>query len=295
MTVSVVIPVRDDAERLAVCLDALSRQTFSGELEIVVVDNGSACTPADVVARHANARLLEESRPSSYAARNTGAAAARGDVLAFTDSDCVPAPDWVERGCAHATAGERPVFVGGRVVVRPRDPAAPTVAEAYDLLHAFPQETYVRTLHFSTTANLFVTRAAFDLVGPFDHELVSSGDWEWGRRAHAKGVEPVYADDVVVSHPARRSWAEAYAKACRIQLGRLQVRGRRWAVPIALGRLVTPSPFGPVLRNLSRVSPPTSRARLEYAVFAVSLHYASAFARLRLAVGAALGRRALYR
>src|ERR1041384_5139232 len=93
--VSVIVPVWNDAERLGHCLHALEKQTYPAEsYEVIVVDNGSTDSVACLVAAYGRARLVSEQRPGSYAARNTGLNLARGQVIAFTDADCLPAPDW---------------------------------------------------------------------------------------------------------------------------------------------------------------------------------------------------------
>src|SRR4051794_2931850 len=97
---SIIIPVRDDSARLQTCLEALDRQSLAGALEILVVDNGSSDDPEAVVRGFPRARLLHEAEPSSYAARNLGVREASGAIFAFTDSDCIPASDWIERGVA---------------------------------------------------------------------------------------------------------------------------------------------------------------------------------------------------
>src|ERR1044071_6513252 len=99
--VSVIVPVWNDSARLDRCLRALEEQTYPGDLyEVVVVDNGSDEPLGPVIERHGRASLVRETKPGSYAARNTGLAHARGEVVAFTDADCLPAPDWIEQGVA---------------------------------------------------------------------------------------------------------------------------------------------------------------------------------------------------
>lgn len=92
-TVSVVVPVRDDAEELRTCLDLLARQTLP-PLEMVVVDNGSSDDSA-AVARAAGARVVTEPRVGIPYAAAAGYDAARGEVVARLDADSRPRPDWV--------------------------------------------------------------------------------------------------------------------------------------------------------------------------------------------------------
>ncbi|OUE24781.1 putative glycosyltransferase EpsH [Clavibacter michiganensis] len=94
-TVSVVIPVRDDAGHLRACLQALAGQTVAPD-EIVVVDNASGDDSAEV-ARRAGARVVHEPVVGIPAAASAGYDAARHEVIARLDADCVPPADWIER------------------------------------------------------------------------------------------------------------------------------------------------------------------------------------------------------
>ncbi|MFT2710760.1 glycosyltransferase family A protein [Clavibacter sp. Sh2126] len=94
-TVSVVIPVRDDAGHLRACLRALAGQTVAPD-EVVVVDNASRDDSAEV-ARAGGARVVHEPVVGIPAAASTGYDAARHEVIARLDADCVPPADWIER------------------------------------------------------------------------------------------------------------------------------------------------------------------------------------------------------
>src|SRR5207244_1921243 len=125
---SVVIPVFNDRQRLERCLDALEQQTYPAErFEVIVVDNGSTQTLDDLATRY-RIQLGRESRPGAYAARNRGLAMAVGEVIAFTDSDCLPDRDWMERGVAALERAPECGFVAGPIDVFARDPKRPSMA-----------------------------------------------------------------------------------------------------------------------------------------------------------------------
>jgi glycosyltransferase involved in cell wall biosynthesis len=103
--VSVVIPVRDDADALRACLRRLGAQTVA-PLEVIVVDNGSGDGSAEV-AREAGASVLVEALPGIAATAARGYDAAAGDVIARCDADSVVPRDWIERIAAAFAADPR--------------------------------------------------------------------------------------------------------------------------------------------------------------------------------------------
>jgi len=99
--VSVIIPVYNDPIRLRTCLQALEEQTYPKSMyAVIVVDNGSDESIEPIVAEFSQMKTSYEPHPRSYAARNKSLSPARGEVIAFTDSDCIPAPDWIETLCS---------------------------------------------------------------------------------------------------------------------------------------------------------------------------------------------------
>jgi glycosyltransferase involved in cell wall biosynthesis len=283
--VSVIVPVYDDAPRLALCLAALARQSYPPDrVEVIVVDNGSD-PPADPGAMgYPDVRTVVEPTPGSYAARNAGIGAATADVLAFTDSDCIPAQDWLERGVRRLLGTPDCAVVGGSVPVFPEDPDRPTSAELYDLVTAFPMEHYVRDLHFVGTGNLFTHRRVFRRVGRFDATLQSGGDVEWGQRVWRAGLKQVYDPDVVARHPARRTFAELHRKMTRVTpAGRERARNPiRAAGRVALA-LIPPVRY---FYRLSRSPGLANRLQgMRAMMVAIALHYARALELARLELG----------
>ncbi|WP_309645999.1 glycosyltransferase [Phenylobacterium sp.] len=211
--VSVVIPHYHDLKALDLCLRALAVQTYpASDFEIIVADNnspeGEAVVAQAIVGR---ARLAVVTEKGAGPARNGGVKLARGDILAFTDSDCVPEPQWLAEGLAALPAYD---FIGGRVTVLVDDPARLTAAEAFERVFAFDFKTYINKKGFTGAGNLFCSRAVFDEVGGF--RAAVSEDVEWSFRARSMGFRLGYAPRAIVGHPARRTWDELWAKWRRV-------------------------------------------------------------------------------
>ena len=216
--ISVVVPHFEDLHGLGLCLDDLGRQTWPrDEVEVIVADNASPSGAAAVAAViGGRARLVVVAEKGAGPARNGGAAVARGEILAFTDSDCRPEPGWLAEGVG---ALSRFDLVGGRMRVLVGDPERMAPAEAFEAVFAFNNEDYVNRQRFTVTANLLCGRAAFERVGGFRAGV--SEDFEWCRRAEGLGYRLGYAPAAVVGHPARRTWPRAAEQMAAGQQGDL--------------------------------------------------------------------------
>jgi glycosyltransferase involved in cell wall biosynthesis len=238
---SIIVPHYNDIQRLSDCLASLTEQTVPAHrYEIIVADNNSTCGLAAVERVCAGrAKVVSELIPGAGEARNAGIRVSRGRYLAFTDSDCRPAHDWLERGLAALTSSD---MIGGCIDLEISDPRNLTAVEAFELVFAFNNKRYVEEVGFSVTANVFMPRAVFAKVGGF--RVGVSEDKDWGRRATALGLRWSYASDVRVSHPARRDWEDLCRKWRRLvresylldkerRFGRLLWAARAWLVLLA--------------------------------------------------------------
>ena len=218
--VSVIIPVFNDVKKLRKCLAALEQQTYPHDaFEIIVIDNNSTQDIKSVILDYKQAKYVFEAKPGSYAARNHGLSIAKGKILGFTDADCVPASDWIEKGVQRLLETNNCGFIAGRIDFFFENPKRPTIAELYDSRTFLNQKKYVEEEQFGATANLFTFRNIFDKVGLFNTQLKSGGDREWGKRTHAAGYTPIYADDVRIAHPARYSIQALKKKVSRVVEG----------------------------------------------------------------------------
>ena len=175
--VSVVVPVRDNPDGIRALLTCLDAQTLARDrFEVIIGDDGSRVGSITQFAT-ADDRIHVVTQPprTSYAARNQAAAAARGDVLAFTDSDCLPHARWLEEGL---TALEEADIVAGHVSFVA--PARPTLWSVLTVDMYLDQQRNVQRSR-AATANLFVWREGFERWGG----VRSLAGIRWGLRFRA--------------------------------------------------------------------------------------------------------------
>ena len=199
--ISVVVPVHRHWELVPGLLAALAAQSRR-RFEMILVNDDAA--PAPCPARHS--RVLDAPGPGSYAARNAGAAAARGRLLAFTDADCRPEPGWLAALAAAAAAARRARCSPARSGCW--RPATPTACARYELVRGIPQARYVAR-GYAATANLAVPADVFRALGGFENRR-SGGDAEFCRRAgragHPLRLVPGARRRPSLPHRLGRSW-----------------------------------------------------------------------------------------
>jgi glycosyltransferase involved in cell wall biosynthesis len=209
LSVSVILPARDAAALIGRTLGALERQDLDEPYEVIVVDNGSRDDTAAVAEGFAvTSQVLRRERGEGPgAARNAGAAAAAGRVLAFIDADCEPEPQWLRAGLRAAQGAD---LVQGAVTPTPGMPVG-----AFDrtLWREGPSALY-------ESANLFVRREAFERVGGFSAglEAASGGDLDapfgedalFGWRAVRAGARTDFCPEAMVHHAVLRRGAAGF-------------------------------------------------------------------------------------
>lgn len=201
--ITVIVPTYNRARVLPHLFAALAKQVYpSDRMELIVVDNSSADDTEAVFEQWRSvfpfpAAFYRKENKGPACSRNYGAARARGDVLAFTDSDCIPSPEWLRSAAKAFRAGAG--IVCGPFVPVPREDEGVLVAQQSPIL-------YDRGCY--PTANLIVSRSAFEAVGGFDEryglypwgELIAGEDADLAWRIRRTGARPVFVDGCVVRH-----------------------------------------------------------------------------------------------
>lgn len=238
--VSVITTVRDGERELPALFAALDAQTLGrGRFQAVVIDNASRDGTA-ALARTWGATVVTEPVPGRGRARNRGVRVARAPLLAFTDADCRPRPQWLER---LVEALGRAPLVGGPIVVTTSRP--PNAVERLEALWRFRAEERGATDGWWPTANLGMRRDAFEAIRGFDEALPHIGeDVDLCLRAREAGYALAWCPDAVVEHPAetrlrpllRRAYEHAYSMdALHVRHGLAADRSWRHPGPLVRG------------------------------------------------------------
>lgn len=200
--VSVIVPTYNRRASLACCLARLAVLDYAA-YDVTVVDDGSNDDTAQFVrACFPTFRLLRRGvNGGPAAARNLGVAASTGDILAFTDDDCVVPRDWLRRHLRHF-ADSRVGAVGG-----PQVPSDPSFFDRRLLAHYADQflrrpRRIERVEGWDSlwTCNLTVRREAFSKAAPFDEAFRTGSDSEFTRRLSRCGYVLVSDPDLAVEH-----------------------------------------------------------------------------------------------
>ena len=227
MLLSVVIPVYNDASGVDATIQSVLKQNYS-EYEIIPVDNNSTDDTLATIQRWATqypSRVrpaVEQKIQSSYAARNTGIKASKGEVVVFIDANMTVSPDWLQRISTAFTASTVDYLGYTIEVYIPRNEH--TFWGWYDTIMGLPSRYHYENKHFAPTASLAVRRHVFDIVGLFDSKAISGGDKKFGQRVYDHpDLSMDFCDDIVVFHPARTTFDAHRKKAIRIGHGLAQL------------------------------------------------------------------------
>jgi len=205
--IAVVIATTRRETRLAFALDALAEQTLpSAAFEVVVVRGRHDGMPT-VPPKGLPVRVLEHASAGPATLRNVGWRSTGAPLVAFTDDDCRPRPDWLERLCEAARGDREDVLVQGRTEPDP-DERHLLYGLARSLRVTAPSGWY-------ETCNMLYTRALVERLGGFD-ERFSGGtrgpqggeDTDLALRALRAGADFRFADRAVVWHAVhpRHAW-----------------------------------------------------------------------------------------
>jgi glycosyltransferase involved in cell wall biosynthesis len=201
--VSVVVATYNAHATLPDCLDSLLRLDFpTDRLELLCVDNASTDATPDLLARYRERiHVLREATRGPAAARNHGIRHATGDVVAFTDADCVVDRAWLRN--LIAPLGDARVGVAGGKILS-RRPC--NVIEAFgEHIHDHDRAMNSRHPPYAITMNWASRRVVLERIGSFDETLLRSSDVDCAYRIVDAGYHLVYEPRAIIYHRNERT------------------------------------------------------------------------------------------
>lgn len=260
--VSVVMPVRNEAGFIARSLGSVLGQDYpSARMEVIVADGMSDDATRDLVraaaGRDPRVRLVDNPGRIAPTALNAALSVARGEIVVRVDGHCEIAPDYVSRCVAHLSSDEAD-GVGGPLETIGETPVADVIALAMSSRFGVGGAPFRTRKGWSglvdTVAFPAYTRAAVELAGPYDEELVRNQDDEYNYRLRSRGARILLAADVRARYYSRGTLGSLFRQYFQYGLWKVrvlqkhpgQMRPRQFVPPLFAALLLAGTLAAPV-------------------------------------------------
>ncbi len=194
--VSIVIPARNSARTLALTIEACLKQTYQYK-EIIIVDDGSSDSTFDIAQKYPCKVLRTAGLGPAYA-RNLGWKNSKGDIICFTDSDCIPDKYWLEKLLANYKSADI-AGVGGTYNIANKESLLVNLIHEEIIQRHFTMPLYVDYLG---SFNVSYRKNVLEEVGGFNesYKTASGEDNDLSYRIRKKGYKLVFAKEAIVAH-----------------------------------------------------------------------------------------------
>ncbi len=208
--ISVIVPVYNGEDTIRECVESIFALSCPREdLELLLIDNDSSdCTAAILDCFRDRATILHEKKRGPAAARNRGLMHATGEIIAFTDADCVVQPDWLNR-LIEPLSDSAVGIAGGTILAR--RPCNP-VEEFGERIHDHRLAIECESPPYAITMSWASRKAVIDEVGLFDEDLLRCEDCDLAYRIVAAGYRIVFAPDAIAYHRNETTFAGLMAE-----------------------------------------------------------------------------------
>ncbi len=201
--ISIIIPAYNCEKTIQKCLESLIVQNYPS-YEIIIVDDGSTDSTANICAGYETVKLIQTTNGGPSRARNIGVKAAKGDIVAFTDSDCIIHHDWIKE-LQKGFSSDDVVSVGGNQI-SPTDetPFGKCVQDTFSMLgfatsYMKTHTTLTVTSH-NPSCNSSYRKSVFEKIGGFDQSLWPGEDVDLDHRLNRLGFTLIRNTKAIVQH-----------------------------------------------------------------------------------------------
>jgi mycofactocin glycosyltransferase len=213
--VSIIIPVYNRPDELEACLASLQQLDYPpGRVEVIVVDDASWDHTAAMARRFDVRLIIQPHNMGQSAARNTGAAAARGEILAFLDSDCVAEPGWLSELVPYFQ-DSRVALVGGYVAACYDEKLMDRYEQVCSALNMGADPAMgsgSSSVFYVPTCNMLVRRDIYSQAGGLDESLHVGEDVDLCWRLMADHHHLLYVPRGRVLHKHRSNLLSGFAR-----------------------------------------------------------------------------------
>ncbi len=211
--ISIVVPAYNSSRTIGSVIDALGAQNLpAGKPEIIIVDDGSTDNTADIVKSYPAVKYVYQQNVGPSAARNTGWKQAKGRIVCFTDSDCLPEKDWVSKILSHYTSGAIGGVGGSYDINNEKSILAKLIHEEI----AYRHSKMPREVDYLGTFNVSYRRDILERIGGFDtaYKAASGEDNDLAYKVKSLGYKLIFDKDIKVAH----NYPESLLKYLKQQL-----------------------------------------------------------------------------
>ena len=197
--VSIVVPAFNCAQTIGKNLQAILNQTYKGSIECIVVDDGSTDGTARVIQAFPQVRYVYQENAGPASARNKGAQVAQGEIIFFTDSDCVPHKDWVEKMIVRFTEAKVAVVSGSYGIINSKSELAQCIHKEIMFRHHRLMPEYPKSFG---SYNFCIRKKVFHEIGGFNasYPYASGEDNDLSYKVLKTGCKIYFERSALVDH-----------------------------------------------------------------------------------------------
>ncbi len=227
--VSIIIPVKNEAGLLKTCLESISNLDYPKEnIEVIVADGMSKDNSVEI-AKHYGAKVVLNKKQTVSPGRNIAFEHASGEIIAFTDADCIVDKNWIRNSLKYFKNDKVACVGGPNLTPSDEKDFGKAVGFIFNQKIFLAGSTHARELKEITEVksipgcNAIYPKNALDKVMPLDESLLTCDDTELNQRLIDKGYKLLYTPDVFVWHYRRPTPKRLFKQMYRYAVGRLQV------------------------------------------------------------------------